>query len=98
MRNISICCLQSIPSAHPTTTSCGPLSCVPPARLEMYRKRFQEISPTRIVEFLVLDREFPRAIHYCVNAAEESLRAISGTRLERFEIPRSNSWGGYRQT
>src|SRR5947209_1308033 len=29
---------------------------------EMYRKRFQQISPDRIVEFLVLDREFPRAI------------------------------------
>jgi len=52
--------------------------------LEMYRKRFQEISPTRIVEFLVLDREFPRAVHYCVNAAEESLRAISGTKPGTF--------------
>src|SRR5207248_3798033 len=28
---------------------------------EMYRKRFQLISPDRIVEFLVLDGEFPRA-------------------------------------
>ncbi len=46
---------------------------------EMYRKRFQQISPDRIVEFLVLDREFPRAIHHCVISAEESLRAISGT-------------------
>ncbi|HYR84803.1 MAG TPA: alpha-E domain-containing protein [Terriglobia bacterium] len=46
---------------------------------EMYRKRFQQISPDRIVEFLVLDREFPRAIHYCAISAEESLRAISGT-------------------
>ena len=31
------------------------------------------------MEFLVLDREFPRAIHYCAISAEESLRAISGT-------------------
>jgi uncharacterized alpha-E superfamily protein len=46
---------------------------------EMYRKRFQQISPDRIVEFLVLDREFPRAIHYCAISAEVSLRAISGT-------------------
>jgi uncharacterized alpha-E superfamily protein len=43
---------------------------------EMYRKRFQQISPDRIVEFLVLDREFPRAIHYCVLSAEVSLHAI----------------------
>jgi uncharacterized alpha-E superfamily protein len=47
--------------------------------LEMYRKRFQQISPDRIVEFLVLDREFPRAIHYCVVSAQKCLHAISGT-------------------
>jgi uncharacterized alpha-E superfamily protein len=46
---------------------------------EMYRKRFQQISPDRIVEFLVLDREFPRAIHYCIVNAERCLHAISGT-------------------
>jgi len=46
---------------------------------EMYRKAHQQISPDRVVEFLVLDPEFPRAIHHCVIKAEESLRAISGT-------------------
>jgi uncharacterized alpha-E superfamily protein len=51
---------------------------------EMYRKRFQQISPDRIVEFLVLDREFPRAIHYCVVSAEASLHAISGTPMRTF--------------
>jgi uncharacterized alpha-E superfamily protein len=54
---------------------------------EMYRKRFQQISPDRIVEFLVLDREFPRAIHYCVVAAEASLHAISGTPIGTFGNP-----------
>ncbi len=51
---------------------------------EMYRKRFQQISPDRIVEFLVLDREFPRAIHYCVGSAETSLHLISGTPMGTF--------------
>jgi uncharacterized alpha-E superfamily protein len=46
---------------------------------EMYRKQFQSISPDRIVEFLVLDKHFPRAIRHCVIAAEDSLRAVSGT-------------------
>jgi uncharacterized alpha-E superfamily protein len=46
---------------------------------EMYRKRHHQISPERVVDFLVLDREFPRAIHHCVIEAEEALRAISGT-------------------
>ena len=47
----------------------------------------------RIVEFLVLDREFPRAIHYCVNAAEESLRAISETRPGMFRNPAEQQLG-----
>jgi uncharacterized alpha-E superfamily protein len=47
--------------------------------LEMYSKRHGLISPTRIVEFLLLDRDFPRAIHYCLIAARRSVHAISGT-------------------
>jgi uncharacterized alpha-E superfamily protein len=54
---------------------------------EMYRKRFQQISPDKIVEFLVLDREFPRAIHYCVVNLEASLHAISGTPIQTFGNP-----------
>ena len=55
--------------------------------LEMYRKRFHQISPDRIVEFLVLDREFPRAIHYCIVSAETCLHAISGTPISTFGNP-----------
>jgi uncharacterized alpha-E superfamily protein len=51
---------------------------------EMYRKRYQQISPDRIVEFLVLDREFPRAIKYCVVSAQASLHTISGTPVGSF--------------
>jgi uncharacterized alpha-E superfamily protein len=46
---------------------------------EMYRKRHGRIFPERIVEFLLLDREFPRAILGCLTAARESVHAISGT-------------------
>jgi uncharacterized alpha-E superfamily protein len=46
---------------------------------EMYRKRHGRISPVGIVEFLLLDREFPRAIQWCLMAARESVHAISGT-------------------
>lgn len=46
---------------------------------EMYRKRHGRILPKAIVEFLLLDREFPRAIHYCLLGARDSLYAISGT-------------------
>lgn len=46
---------------------------------EMYRKRHHGITPRRVVNFLVLDREFPRAVLYCVESAEASVHAISGT-------------------
>jgi uncharacterized alpha-E superfamily protein len=51
---------------------------------EMYRKRLGRISPQGVVEFLILDREFPRAIQFCLVAARDSLHAISGTPLGTF--------------
>lgn len=45
---------------------------------EMYRKRYHGITIERIVEFLILDREFPRAIQFCLARADASLHAISG--------------------
>ena len=47
--------------------------------LEMYRQRHGQISPPNVVNFLVLDREFPRAVLHCLTRANESLHAISGT-------------------
>ncbi len=46
---------------------------------EMYRKRSGRIAPKGVVEFLLLDRDFPRAVHYCLLGANDSLHAISGT-------------------
>ena len=51
---------------------------------EMYRKRYGQIVPDQIIEFLVLDNEFPRAIHHCLIMAELALRNISGTTRGRF--------------
>ena len=51
---------------------------------EMYRKRFGRISPERIVEFLLLDAEFPRAVRYCMGFADQSLHSITGTRPGAF--------------
>ena len=51
---------------------------------EMYRKRYGRIVPDQIIEFMVLDAEFPRAIHHCLVMAELSLRNISGTMRGRF--------------
>ena len=51
---------------------------------EMYRKRHGRISPKGIVQFLLLDAEFPRSIRFCLDAARTSLHAISGTPLGSF--------------
>ena len=51
---------------------------------EMYRKRHGRISPKHVVEFLVLDRDFPRAMNFCLASGRDSVHAISGTPLGSF--------------
>lgn len=45
---------------------------------EMYRKCQHRITPQDVVRFLVLDREFPRSIQFCLLSAERSLHHITG--------------------
>jgi uncharacterized alpha-E superfamily protein len=54
---------------------------------EMYRKVHGKVSPRRIVQFLVLDSEFPRSVRFCLFDAETSLHAISGTPVRSFQNP-----------
>ena len=49
--------------------------------LEMYRKRFHQIIPKQVCDFLIFDSQFPRSIHYCLKKAEKSLHNISGTNV-----------------
>lgn len=60
---------------------------------EMYRKKFNLITPENIVEFLVFDREFPRSILYCVNHAEQSLSRIMGTPMGSFNNEMERQFG-----
>jgi uncharacterized alpha-E superfamily protein len=46
---------------------------------EMYRKYQHRIMPTQVAEFLILDRQFPRSIHFCLGQAEKCLHQITGT-------------------
>jgi uncharacterized alpha-E superfamily protein len=52
--------------------------------LEMYRQRHGRLEPAAVVQFLVLDREFPRAVLYCLTKANESLHRISGSAIGGF--------------
>ena len=60
---------------------------------EMYRQRYGRITPRDIVDFLVMDREFPRAIHCCVNAADQCLHAITDSPPGSFHYS-SERWMG----
>jgi uncharacterized alpha-E superfamily protein len=51
---------------------------------EMYRKRHGRISPGSIVEFLLLDAEFPRSFRYCISLADRALHFITGTPVGTF--------------
>ena len=63
---------------------------------EMYRRTYGLISPNNVVAFLLLDREFPRSVLYCLSKAEESLHAISGTPLESFSNSAEQGLGQLR--
>ncbi len=60
---------------------------------ETYRKEFHTITVHRVVEFLVLNRYFPRAVQFCVNHADESLHAISGSPLNTYQNPAEQKLG-----
>jgi len=63
---------------------------------EMYRKRFGRIAPERIVEFLLLDGEFPRAVRYCIGVADASVHAITGMRPGAFSCASEQRLGSLR--
>jgi uncharacterized alpha-E superfamily protein len=61
--------------------------------LEMYRRSRGRIAPTPVVDFLLLDRDFPRSLVYCVAGAQHSLRAITGTPAGTFGNPAEQELG-----
>lgn len=55
--------------------------------LEMYRKKHRAFTPGHVVEFLLLEREFPRAALFCLNSADEALHLITSTPRGSFKCP-----------
>jgi uncharacterized alpha-E superfamily protein len=60
---------------------------------EMYRKKHRRIFPNNVAEFLILDKEFPRSLRYCINNALESLYTITGTQEDTFSNKAEQSLG-----
>src|SRR3989442_2003531 len=54
---------------------------------EMYRKCHGRIAPERVVEVSLFEKEFPRAVRYCLMAARDAVHAISGTPAAMFPNP-----------
>ena len=63
---------------------------------EMYRKRYGRITPKRVVEFLLLDGEFPRAVRHCIARANHSLHAITGMPQGEFSCTSERRMGMLR--
>jgi len=46
---------------------------------EAYRRLYGQVASEAVVQFLLLDRAFPRSAHHCVRAAQASLHAVTET-------------------
>jgi uncharacterized alpha-E superfamily protein len=56
--------------------------------LQMYRQHHHVLTPAAVAGFLMLNREFPRSVLYCLSEAQISLHAVSGTPIH---LARSDS-------
>lgn len=53
--------------------------------LAMYRQQYGKIVPENVADFLILDRHFPRSMHFCLTKGLESLRKITGSEPGTFQ-------------
>jgi len=63
---------------------------------EMYRQTFGKLEVANIVRFLILDRNFPRAVRHCLIEAEQSLCAITGGQTGAFKTKAEKVMGKLR--
>lgn len=47
--------------------------------LTMYRRAHGQILPERVAEYLLLDRDFPRSMRFCVSRVQDSIGVITGS-------------------
>jgi uncharacterized alpha-E superfamily protein len=52
--------------------------------LQVYRRQYGQIDATNIPTFLIFDREFPRALKYCLIWINHSLHELTGTEVYSF--------------
>jgi len=64
--------------------------------LNMYRRVHHRIVPARVVDFIALDRDFPRSMRFCISRAEHSLHKITGTHPDSYSLPVERELGRAR--
>ncbi len=64
--------------------------------LHAYRKTFGRIEPKSVAQFLILDRNFPRALRFCVVQAQASLHEITGTPIGEITSPVTERFAALR--
>ena len=53
---------------------------------EMYRKKYQGLTRQNVVDFLILDKQFPRALRYCLDQSLYSLEKIMGEEFKPNDV------------
>jgi len=61
--------------------------------LAMYRREHGKIVPAGVADFLILNAQFPRAMHFCMIRAQDSLRNITGSKPSTFLNPAEQQTG-----
>ncbi len=64
--------------------------------LAMYRRVHGQITPNRVAEFLILDRDFPRSMRFCLIRAQNSVGEITGSREGTFSCRSEQLMGRLR--
>jgi uncharacterized alpha-E superfamily protein len=61
--------------------------------LDMYRKRYKQISPSNIAQFLFFDPDFPRSVKYCLKKCDQSMHDITGAPRGSYSTPAERQLG-----
>ena len=64
--------------------------------LSTYRQLHGNILPSKVADFLILNRHFPRSMHHCLIFAQTSLQAIAGTAVGTFQFTSEQLLGRLR--
>ncbi len=64
--------------------------------LEMYRREHGRILPEKVADYLILDRQFPRSVRFCLIKAHESLQSVAGSATGTFRTRAEQQLGRLR--